>query len=69
MALEVRSNTVSNPYLAHREDEGGDIDETLRLSSAVTSFGRSAQLVDIVVRDDSLSRQHAAIVHSCDGDR
>lgn len=27
-------------------------------------FGRSGALVDIVVRDESISRQHAAIVHA-----
>lgn len=64
--LEVRSNTVSNPYLAHL-DEGSDVDEVLPLRSRCTAFGRSAQLVDIVVKDESVSRQHAAIVHSSEG--
>jgi pSer/pThr/pTyr-binding forkhead associated (FHA) protein len=65
--LEVRSNTVSNPYLAHL-DAGGDVEEVLPLRTRCTSFGRSAQHVDYVVKDDSVSRQHAAVVHSPDGE-
>ena len=68
ISLEVRSNTVSNPYLAHREEDGGDVDEVLPLRASSTSFGRSAQLVDVVIRDESVSRQHAAVVHSSDGE-
>ena len=66
-SLEVRSNTVSNPYLAHL-DAGGDVEEVLPLRTRCTSFGRSAQHVDYVVKDDSVSRQHAAVVHSPDGE-
>ena len=65
--LDVRSNSVSNPYLAHL-DEGSDIDERLPLRDKALTFGRSAQLVDVVVRDDSVSRQHAAVVHSSEGE-
>jgi pSer/pThr/pTyr-binding forkhead associated (FHA) protein len=64
--LEVRSNSVSNPYLQHLADDGADIDETLPLRTACTHFGRSAAHVEVVIRDDSLSRQHAAIVHSAE---
>ena len=67
MRLEVRSNSVSNPYLAHlAAGEGGDYDEVLPLTESCTRFGRSAAHADIVVRDDTLSRQHAAIVHTED---
>jgi len=64
-ALDVRSNTYSNPYLAHRLDEdGGDVDETIRLSGRCTVIGRSSQLADLLVRHESLSRQHAALMHA-----
>ena len=62
--LEVRANDVSNPYLTHLEEEGGDVDEVLSLAAACTTFGRSAQLTDVVLRDDSVSRQHAAVLHA-----
>ena len=62
--LEVRSNHVANPYLDHLA--GGDVDETITLTGACTTFGRTASLVDIVVADASISRQHAAIIHSSD---
>ena len=41
---------------------------SLPLRTRCTSFGRSAQHVDYVVKDDSVSRQHAAVVHSPDGE-
>jgi len=64
-ALDVRSNTYSNPYLAHRLDEdGGDVDETIRLSGRCTVIGRSSQLADLLVRHESLSRQHAALMYA-----
>ena len=59
--LEVRSNHVANPYLEHLA--GGDIDERISLRGPSTSVGRSAAHVDIVIADESISRQHAAIVH------
>ena len=66
LRLEVRSNHVANPYLEHLA--GGDVDETITLAASCTSFGRTAAHVDIVVADASISRQHAAIVHSSDGE-
>ena len=60
--LEVRSNHVANPYLEHLA--GGDIDEFVKLSSPCTVFGRSAAHAEVVVPDGSISRQHAAIVHT-----
>ena len=59
--LEVRSNHVANPYLEHLA--GGDVDERISLRGPSTSVGRSAAHVDIVIADESISRQHAAIVH------
>ena len=60
----MRTNSISNPYLQHRE--GSDVDDVLTLSAACTRFGRSATLVEVPLRDESLSRQHCAIVHSSD---
>ena len=62
--LELRYNTYTNPYLSHLDDDGGGIDETLPLGVPSTVFGRSAELADVVVRHESVSRQHAAIVHA-----
>ena len=63
--LEVRSNAYSNPYLAHLADEeGGDADELFRLTSACTVLGRSAGVCDVVLKDASISRQHAALLHA-----
>ena len=45
-------------------EAGGDIDEVLPLKDACTRFGRSAAHAEIVLRDDAISRQHAAIVHA-----
>lgn len=64
--LEVRSNHVANPYLEHLA--GGDVDETLALTTPTTVFGRAQHLVDITLTDGSISRQHAAIVHSSEGE-
>ena len=66
VCLEVRSNSGANPYLEHLA--GGDIDETLNLTSHATTFGRKAELVEVVVPDGSISRQHAAICHSTDAE-
>ena len=62
LELEVRSNHVANPYLEHLAD--GTVDQRLPLSTPCTRFGRTAALVDHVVADASISRQHAAIVHT-----
>ena len=62
----MRSTSVSNPYLQHLADEGGGIDEVLPISGRATVFGRSSH-ADVVLREDSVSRQHAAIVHDSEG--
>jgi len=63
--LEVRSNAFSNPYLAHLADEeGGDAEELFGLTSRCTLLGRSTTASDVVLRDNSISRQHAAILHA-----
>ena len=63
--LEVRSHAFSNPYLAHfADDEGGDADELFALTGRCTLLGRSAAAVDVVLKDASISRQHAAIIHA-----
>jgi len=64
VSLEVRSNTYANPYLAHLAEDGADFDELLPLTTRATVFGRSSAHADVVVRDESISRQHAAIVHA-----
>lgn len=66
LRLEVRSNTVSNPYLSHLGEDGAGVDEYLPLATQCTAFGRSAAHADVVLRDESISRQHAAIVHTDD---
>ena len=50
---------AQNPYLAHlATDEGEtDADELLPLRSLSTVFGRSTALADVMVRDESVSRQ------------
>jgi len=63
--LEVRSHAFSNPYLAHfADEEGGDADELFALTGRCTLLGRSAAAVDVVLKDTSISRQHAAIIHA-----
>jgi len=63
--LEVRSHAFSNPYLAHfADEEGGDADELFALKTRCTLLGRSAAVVDVVLKDTSISRQHAAIIHA-----
>ena len=63
LLLEVRSTSVSNPYLQHLADDGGDVDEVIAVSSACTIFGRSSH-ADVVLREDSVSRQHAALLNA-----
>ena len=58
----MRSNHVANPYLEHLA--GGDIDEFVKLTAPCTVFGRSAAHAEVVVPHGSISRQHAAIVHT-----
>jgi len=63
--LEVRSHAFSNPYLSHLADEeGGDADELFALTGRCTLLGRSAAAVDVVLKDASISRQHAAVIHA-----
>ena len=63
--LEVRSHAFSNPYLSHLADEeGGDADELFALTGRCTLLGRSAAAVDLVLKDASISRQHAAFIHA-----
>ena len=63
--LEVRSHAFSNPYLQHlAEEEGGDADELFGLTSRCTVLGRSTTAADVVLKDTSVSRQHAAILHA-----
>ncbi len=62
--FEVRTNDVANPYLQHLQEEGADADELLPLTEKAVVFGRSAQLADVVIRDESVSRQHCAVVHA-----
>ena len=50
LLLEVRSTSVSNPYLQHLADDGGDVDEVIAVSSACTIFGRSSH-ADVVLRE------------------
>ena len=63
--LEVRSHAFSNPYLSHfADEEGGDADELFALTGRCTLLGRSAAAVDVVLKDASISRQHAAVIHA-----
>lgn len=62
LSLEVRSTTVVNPYLEHLVTAGGDVDEVVMITQPATIFGRGSQS-DIVLREDSVSRQHAALLH------
>ena len=63
--LEVRSHAFSNPYLSHfADEEGGDADELFALTGRCTLLGRSAAAVDLVLKDASISRQHAAVIHA-----
>ena len=52
-------------YLVHfADEEGGDADELFALTGRCTLLGRSAAAVDVVLKDTSISRQHAAIIHA-----
>ena len=62
LRLEVPSTFVRNPYLEHLQAEGGDVDEVLIISQPCTLFGRGSQS-DVVLREDSVSRQHAVLLH------
>jgi len=62
--LELRLNSFANPYLAHREEDGATVDEELHLNEACLIIGRSTALCDSVIRHESISRQHAAIIHA-----
>lgn len=63
--LEMRTNSFSNPYLSHlAAEDGGDVDEVIQLSTPCTLFGRFTQVVDVLVRHESISRQHAALLHA-----
>ena len=68
--LEVRAPTKKvNPYLAHAEGDAAaaaDADEVIELAGRATVLGRTAALVDVVVRDESVSRQHCALVNAED---
>ena len=68
--LEVRAPTKKvNPYLAHAEGDAAaaaDADEVVELAGRATVLGRTAALVDVVVRDESVSRQHCALVNAED---
>lgn len=56
-----------NPYLAHLADGSAAGAELLPIyTKKCWIIGRSAQLADIVVRHESVSRQHCAIVHDED---
>ena len=58
-----------NPYLAHAEGDAAaaaDADEVVELAGRATVLGRTAALVDVVVRDESVSRQHCALVNAED---
>ena len=46
------------------DEEGGDADELFALTGRCTLLGRSAAAVDVVLKDTSISRQHAAIIHA-----
>lgn len=63
--LEVAdSSKPLNPYLAHLGEGGAvGVEELPIHAKACWILGRSAQLADIVVRHESVSRQHCAIVH------
>lgn len=66
----MRANDFANPYLVHLQTEaGGDIDEELPITTKCVIFGRKTELCNVVVRDASISRQHAALMHAESGGR
>ena len=66
--LEVAdSSKPPNPYLSHLSDGAAAGNELIPIHARVCYvLGRNAQLCDIVVRHESVSRQHCAIVHDED---